>query len=129
MLMKYENHRPSDILLQVILVAALWYFLPQKYWNIPVIFGVISIPYVIAEQRIAVMFTDHEVIYRPAFRSPRRIKFEHIAEIRKISVRRYVAGTFSGLDPGWLCVSTVVRLFSGACVYRMSMKYSSNFVQ
>ncbi len=110
-LTKYENRRPSDIIVQLVLVAALWYVLPQKYWNIPAIFGVLSIPYVIAEQRIAIMFTNDQVVYRPAFRSPRRVKFEHINEITRVSVRRFVGGTFSGFYPG-----VQLRLIGGETV-------------
>ena len=108
---KYENRNLFEILLYVIFIASLWLLLPQKYLFIPVMFALTYVPYVIAERRIAIIFSPTEVIYRPAFRSPRRVKFEHIVEIRKTTVRRFVVGTFAGLEPG-----VAVRIVGGETI-------------
>ena len=112
MITKYENRNFWDVMFQVIFVIALWFLLPQRYTFIPIIFAFTYVPYVITEARIAIIFSPSEVIYRPLLRSPRRIKFEHIVEIRKVSVRRFVAGTFAGFDAG-----VALRVLGGETVH------------
>jgi hypothetical protein len=96
---KYEHRNSFEIVLYVIFVGALWLLLPQ-YRLIPIILGLLSLPQIIAERRIALIFSPTEVIYRPPLGSPHHVKFEHILEIRNIRVLRHIGGTFSGAAPG-----------------------------
>ena len=125
MLAKYENRNVADIVLQMIFVLALWLLLPQQYRIIAILVSMTYVPYVVAERRIAIIFTSEAVVYRPMLRAPQRIKFEHILEIRRVSVRRFVAGTFSGLVPG-----VALRVLGGeTVVWRLYVRDPDDVLQ
>ena len=111
--------------IEIFFIAALWFLIPVQYAIVPKVFALIFIPWIIAEKRIAVVFTRDRVVYRPMLGAPRSIKFEHISEIRKARVPRLVAGNFAGFRQG-----IALRLLGGeTVVWRLPLPEPENIIE
>jgi hypothetical protein len=110
---KYDNkfRNSAEVLAAAGILVALWFVLPQRDLIVVKALALIQIPWLIAERRLAIIFTPTEVIYRPALGSPRSIKFEYIVKIEKTHVPRTIAGSFSGWDRG-----VALRILGGEVV-------------
>ena len=106
--MKYQKQNGSDVLFCLFLIAVLWLILGPNYVGLKAALALMIFAEVVLERRIAILFTNSEVIYRPMLRTPRRIRFEHVVEIRKATVHRRSLGAFVGFEPG-----VVLRILGG----------------